>query len=111
MIPPERQGRVFGFAQSIEQAASPLTAFMIGPIAQLIFIPFMTTGVGVELLGPWFGTGTDRGLALLFTVTGLIGLFVTLMAMQSNAYKTLSAHYTQEPEDAFETSASAQQPL
>jgi MFS transporter, DHA3 family, multidrug efflux protein len=40
MIPPERQGRVFGFAQSIEQAASPLTAFAIGPVAQFVFIPF-----------------------------------------------------------------------
>jgi hypothetical protein len=46
VIPLERQGRVFGFAQSIEQAASPLTAFMVGPIAQFIFIPFMTTGIG-----------------------------------------------------------------
>jgi len=72
-IPLERQGRVFGFAQSIEQAASPLTAFMIGPIAQFIFIPFMTTGAGVDLIGTWFGIGTDRGIALLFIVTGLMG--------------------------------------
>jgi MFS-type transporter involved in bile tolerance (Atg22 family) len=36
VIAPERQGRVFGFAQSVEQAASPITAFIIGPIAQLI---------------------------------------------------------------------------
>jgi DHA3 family multidrug efflux protein-like MFS transporter len=93
VIPLERQGRVFGFAQSVEQAASPLTAFMIGPIAQLIFIPFMTTGAGVELLGSWFGTGTDRGMALLFTVTGLIGLIVTLISMQSYAYKILSKNY------------------
>ncbi|HEX2994931.1 MAG TPA: MFS transporter, partial [Anaerolineales bacterium] len=70
VVPPERQGRVFGFAQSVEQAASPVTAFLIGPIAQLIFIPFMTTGAGVDLLGPWFGTGADRGLALLFHVRG-----------------------------------------
>ena len=95
-IPLERQGRVFGFAQSIEQAASPITAFMIGPIAQLIFIPFMTTGAGVELLGPWFGTGTDRGLALLFTAAGLVGLFATLLAMRSTAYRSLSENY-QEP--------------
>lgn len=93
VIPPERQGRVFGFAQSVEQAASPLTAFMIGPIAQFIFIPFMTTGAGVELLGPWFGTGTDRGIALLFMVAGLIGLVVTLLAMQSYSYKILSRSY------------------
>ena len=57
MIPQERLGRVFGFAQSIEQAASPLTAFMIGPIAQFIFIPFMTTGAGVEWIGSWFEIG------------------------------------------------------
>ena len=93
VVAPERQGRVFGFAQSVEQAASPITAFLIGPIAQLIFIPFMTTGAGVDLLGWWFGTGTDRGLALLFTVAGMIGLTVTLFAMRSNAYRLLSKHY------------------
>lgn len=96
LIPPERQGRVFGFAQSIEQAASPLTAFMIGPIAQFLFIPFMTTGAGVDLIGNWFGTGKDRGLALLFAVTGLIGLIVTVIAMKSHAYKTLLANYQQQ---------------
>lgn len=90
VIPPERQGRVFGFAQSIEQAASPLTAFMIGPIAQFIFIPFMTTGAGVDLLGYWFGTGSERGIALLFTVTGMIGFIVTIFAMRSRAYRMLA---------------------
>jgi DHA3 family multidrug efflux protein-like MFS transporter len=89
-IAPERQGRVFGFAQSVEQAASPITALMIGPIAQFFFIPFMTTGAGVELLGGWFGTGADRGLALLFTLAGLVGLAVTLLAMRSAAYRVLA---------------------
>ena len=96
VVEPERQGRVFGFAQSVEQAASPITAFLIGPIAQLVFIPFMTTGTGVDLIGSWFGTGTDRGLALLFTVAGLIGLAVTLFAMRSNAYRVLSKRYESE---------------
>lgn len=98
VVPPERQGRVFGFAQSVEQAASPVTAFLIGPIAQWVFIPFMTTGAGVELIGSWFGTGTDRGLALLFTLAGVVGLIVTLLAMQSYAYRALTAHYRQTPE-------------
>ncbi|RAJ97782.1 DHA3 family multidrug efflux protein-like MFS transporter [Larkinella arboricola] len=95
LISPERQGRVFGFAQSVEQAASPITAFIIGPIAELVFIPFMTSGAGVELLGGWFGTGKDRGLALLFTVTGLIGLVITLLAMRSRSYGILSRKYQQ----------------
>lgn len=80
VVPFERQGRVFGFAQSVEQSASPLTAFMIGPIAQFIFIPFMTTGAGVGLIGGWFGTGQARGLALVFTLAGLIGIVATLIA-------------------------------
>jgi DHA3 family multidrug efflux protein-like MFS transporter len=93
VVPPERQGRVFGFAQSVEQAASPLTAFLIGPIAQFIFIPFMTTGAGVELIGDWFGTGQGRGIALVFILTGILGLIVTLLSMKLNAYKLLAARY------------------
>lgn len=91
VVPYERQGRVFGFAHSVEQAASPLTAFMIGPIAQFIFIPFMTTGRGVDLIGDWFGTGMGRGIALVFMLAGIVGLLVTILAKRSKAYFALSA--------------------
>ena len=98
VVPPERLGRVFGFAHSIEQSASPVTAFFIGPIAQLLFIPFMTTGRGVELIGDWFGTGTARGIALVFITAGLIGLIVTTLARHSKAYHLLSRRYTGQNE-------------
>ena len=93
VVPKERQGRVFGFAQSVEQAASPLTAFIIGPITQFFFIPFMTTGAGVHLIGNWFGTGQARGIALVFTLTGVIGLAITLFAMSTKYYGLLSKRY------------------
>lgn len=93
VVPKERQGRVFGFSQSVEQAASPLTAFLIGPLTQFVFIPFMTTGAGVDLIGSWFGTGPARGIALVFTLTGIIGLIVTIIAMRSKYYKQLSHEY------------------
>jgi len=93
VVPPDRQGRVFGFAQSVEMAASPLTTFFIGPIAQLIFIPYMTTGAGVDLIGGWFGTGADRGIALVFTLTGIIGLIMTLIAMNTKYFHLLSERY------------------
>lgn len=93
VVPQERQGRVFGFAHSVEQSASPLTTFLIGPIAETFFIPFMTTGAGVGLIGGWFGTGADRGIALVFTVTGIIGLILTLFAMNTKFYKQLSNAY------------------
>jgi DHA3 family multidrug efflux protein-like MFS transporter len=93
VVPFERQGRVFGFAQSIEQAASPITAFLIGPLAQFVVIPFMTDGWGAEHLGPWFGTGADRGLALVFVAVGVIGLFVTTLALLSRPYRRLRDAY------------------
>ena len=100
VVPYERQGRVFGFAQSVEQSASPLTAFMIGPIAQFIFIPYMTNGSGVNLIGGWFGTGPDRGIALLFTITGIIGLIATIIALNSTYYRRLSKRYLESKGDA-----------
>jgi MFS transporter, DHA3 family, multidrug efflux protein len=98
VVPYERQGRVFGFAQSVEQAASPLTAFLMGPITQLIFIPFMTTGAGADLIGSWFGTGPGRGIALVFVLTGIIGLVVTIIALGSRPYRQLSERYARQPE-------------
>ncbi len=93
VVPLERQGRVVGFAQSIETAASPITAFLIGPITQFILIPFMTTGAGVTLIGDWFGTGDGRGMALAFIITAFIGLIVTILALYSRPYRLLSAEY------------------
>ncbi|XVU21272.1 MFS transporter [Actinoplanes sp. CA-054009] len=100
VVPYERQGRVFGFAQSVEQAASPLTAFLISPIAQFVFIPYMTDGAGARLIGDWFGTGTNRGLALVFILTGVIGVFATTVALRSRPYRRLSHRYTEEPAPA-----------
>jgi DHA3 family multidrug efflux protein-like MFS transporter len=95
VVPYERQGRVFGFAQSVEQAASPLTAFLISPIAQFVFIPFMTDGAGARTIGGWFGTGADRGLALVFMLAGVIGLLATTLALRSRPYRRLSHRYVE----------------
>jgi DHA3 family multidrug efflux protein-like MFS transporter len=93
VVPLERQGRVFGFAQSVEQAASPLTAFLIAPLAQFVFIPFMTTGAGADAIGDWFGRGPERGIALVFTIAGLLGVAATIVAFNSRYYRQLSAAY------------------
>lgn len=88
-IPYERQGRVFGFAQLVENAASPLTAFLMAPLAESVFMPLMTNGRGARLIGDWFGTGPDRGLALMFTIAGLLGVIVTVRAWTSKSYRLL----------------------
>ena len=98
VVPAERQGRVFGFAQSVEQAASPLMAFFVGPLTQFFFIPFMTDGLGADVFGPWFGAGESRGIALVFVVAGVLGLAMTLYAMSTKHYRALSASYAAAPE-------------
>jgi DHA3 family multidrug efflux protein-like MFS transporter len=90
VVPFERQGRVFGFAQTVENAASPLTSFMIGPLAQLAVIPFMTDGAGADAIGDWFGRGRERGIALIFTIAGLVGIAATFAARASKWYGHLS---------------------
>ena len=96
VVPYEHQGKVFGFAQTIEQSVSPFVAFLIGPIAEFVFIPFMTTGAGVSLIGGWFGVGVGRGIALIFLIAGIIGLVVSILALKSRSYKLLSAKYSEK---------------
>jgi DHA3 family multidrug efflux protein-like MFS transporter len=89
-IPFERQGRVFGFAQLVENAAAPVTAFVMAPLAETTFMPSMTHGRGADWIGDWFGRGPERGLALMFTLAGLIGVVVTVAARSSRSYRRLS---------------------
>ncbi|HEX2559685.1 MFS transporter [Phenylobacterium sp.] len=99
VVPYERQGRVFGFAQAVEQAASPLTAFLIGPLAQFVFIPLMTDGAGADAIGDWFGRGPERGIALVFTLAGVFGVLATIVAFNSKYYRQLSRAYATEGEE------------
>ena len=98
-IPFERQGRVFGFAQLVENAASPLTAFLMAPLAESVFMPLMTgDGLGARSIGDWFGTGPERGIALMFTLAGLVGVAVTTAAWCSRSYRRLSTVSDDRPQ-------------
>ena len=89
VVPLERQGRVFGFAQSVEQAASPLTAFLIGPIAQFFFIPLDERRRGRGGLRSAAGSASDRSAASRWcsSLAGIIGLIVTIIAFNSKYYR------------------------
>ena len=93
VVPFERQGRVFGFAQSIESASTPISAFLIGPIAQFGLIPYMNSPQGQAQFGWLLGSGQARGIALVFVIASLIMLVTVLLAFFSRAYRTLSEKY------------------
>jgi len=93
VVPLKRQGRVFGLAQAIESASSPITAFIVAPIAQFIIIPFMRTENGQSTFGWLLGSGEARGIALVFLVASLIMLIAVLFAFTTRAYRQLSDYY------------------
>ena len=93
VVPFKRQGRVFGLAQAVESASSPLTAFIIAPIAQFIIIPYMKTDAGKQTFGWLLGAGEARGIALVFLVASLIMLVVAIFAFRTRAYRRLSESY------------------
>lgn len=100
VVPYERQGRVFGFAQSVELAASPLTAFLIAPLTQFVFVPLMTTGWGADAIGDWYGRGPERGIAIVFSIAGLLGVLATAAAFASRSYRRISAAYAAGIDDS-----------
>lgn len=100
VVPLPKQGRVFGFAQSIELAAAPFSSFLIGPIAEFWLIPYMNTPQGQAQWSWLLGEGHARGIALVFLLTSIVGLAITVAALASRPYRTLSAAYAASgPED------------
>ena len=93
VVPFRSQGRVFGFQQSVEMGSAPVSAFLIGPIAQYWLIPYMRTEDGQDLWAWLLGRGDTRGIALVFFVAGFIMLIAVLLAFVSRPYRQLTAAY------------------
>lgn len=95
VVPYERQGRVFGFAQAFESAAAPITAFIIAPIAEFFIIPFAKSETGAAQLAPLLGTGEARGIALVFLIAGLVMAVAAAAAFLTKSYGRLSSFYAE----------------
>ncbi len=90
VVPLERQWRVFWFGQSMENIASPLITFLIGPLTQFLVIPWLASPMGNEIFGGWWGTTPDRAMAIIFTLGWLLGIIITLLWFVTKSYKSLS---------------------
>lgn len=75
-------------------------------MTQLFVIPSMTDGSAALSIGGWFGTGADRGIALVFVVTGVLGVVATLLAPASRSYRRLTTASAQDsPQDSAQEPA------
>ena len=71
----------------------------MAPLAETVFMPLMTDGAGADAIGDWFGTGPDRGIGLMFTLAGLTGIVVTVLAWRSRSYRRLSRAQLRAPSE------------
>ncbi|MGO3702004.1 MAG: hypothetical protein ACTJG2_02335 [Candidatus Saccharimonadales bacterium] len=93
VVPYEKQGRVFGFAQAVEASAAPLTAFLVAPITEFMVIPYVQSDAGAQRFEALLGHGDTRGIALIFLVSGLLLAVTSLLAFTTKTYQRISAFY------------------
>ncbi|WP_209326251.1 MFS transporter [Brevibacterium renqingii] len=93
VVPYEKQGRVFGFANTFEAAAAPITALLIAPIAELWTIPHLRTEAGQREWEWLLGAGDSRGIALILVFAGFGLVLLAVAALLTPQYRFLSRQY------------------
>ncbi len=101
VVPYEKQGRVFGFANTFEAAAAPITALLIAPIAELWIIPLLRTEEGLRPWAPLLGTGDNRGIALILLISGAACVILAAIALRTPQYRLLSRRYAHAADEEF----------
>jgi DHA3 family macrolide efflux protein-like MFS transporter len=79
-VAPEVQGRVFATQQMVARAAAPLAYLLAGPLADRVFNPLLTVdGPLASGIGQILGTGSGRGIGLIFLLMGAVKVTVALI--------------------------------
>lgn len=91
-VPAAAQGRVFALRRAITWASLPISYAIAGPLADSVFTPALSAGGAlVASLGPLFGTGPGRGIALLLMCAGAAKAAVVLTGAADLKLKQLDA--------------------
>ncbi len=74
-VAPDLQGRVFSVRRLIAQISAPVGMLLAGPLADRVFEPAMQAGGAfAPTFGGLVGTGPGAGMALIFVITGSLGV-------------------------------------
>jgi MFS transporter, DHA3 family, macrolide efflux protein len=80
-VAPDIQGRVFSVRRLIAQITAPVAMLLAGPLADQVFEPAMMPGGSLsDVFGKLVGTGPGAGMALMFLISGVLGIIVSLGA-------------------------------
>ncbi len=89
-VEPGVQGKVFAMRSLIATAAIPLAYLCAGPLVDHLFQPLMNEGgLLAGSLGTLIGVGKGRGIGLLFSLVGLLGILVSAVAYSSKSVRNV----------------------
>ncbi len=81
-VAPEVQGRVFSLRYMLATMITPLAYLAAGPLADQVFEPLMQEGgaLAATVLGTLLGTGPGRGIGLIYVLSGMLVILISLIA-------------------------------
>ncbi len=96
------QGRVWSSISFLTFAGSIAAFSLAGVLAEGIFIPLlMPHGLFAPSLGRIFGTGEGRGIALLFSLSGLAVCLMSLGIHRSSSIRKLEGSFPSRPKESL----------
>lgn len=91
-VDPGVQGRVFAARQMCDNLAMPIALGVAGPLADFVFEPAMRPGGALEpVFGGIVGTGPGAGMALVFLLTGALGVAVAAVGFATSTVRRVEA--------------------
>jgi len=81
-VAPEVQGRVFSLRMMLATVITPLAYLSAGPLADQVFEPLMAEGGALAntALGALLETGPGRGIGLIYVLSGVMVMLISLLA-------------------------------
>ncbi len=98
-VPAGAQGRVFAVRRMVAQITAPLAYFTAGPLIDLLFRHLLTPGSAAARLFPFLGTGSGRGIGVLFLLMGAAVLVIALLGLASPALRAVEQPQTPDTPD------------
>ncbi|WP_112242523.1 non-ribosomal peptide synthetase/MFS transporter [Kribbella monticola] len=99
-VPHELLGRVLATILMLARVVMPLGYLAAGPLVDKVFEPPMREGgVLARVLGPVFGTGTGRGMAVVVAATGVLLLAWSLLGLASRSLRKVEQQLPDAVED------------
>ena len=89
-VPMAMQGRVFAARDTLQFFTIPLGLLLSGALADHVFEPLMAgTSLLKNVFAFFVGSGKGSGIAVMFLVTGVLGVVASLLALKSKTIQSL----------------------